>query len=69
MVEVFKTDVQNKRQCRMLLSVLNAQFSFCKINFDLSDCDRILRVEGENIPVHQVIGYLHSKGFRSEVLD
>jgi len=49
MVEVFKTDVQKKAQSKMLLCVLSEVFPSFKINFDLSDCDKVLRVEGDNV--------------------
>ncbi len=68
MVEVFKTDVRNKRQSLILLAQLTTRFSTYKINFDLTDCDRILRVEGENISVCQIIECLSLNGCSSEVL-
>jgi hypothetical protein len=49
MVEVFKTNVQKKTQRKMLLSILSKAFPSFKINLDLSDCDRVLRVEGDFI--------------------
>jgi len=42
MVEVFKTNVQKKTQSTALLPMLTEIFPSCKINFDLSDCDKIL---------------------------
>ena len=47
MVEVFKTNVQKKAQSKMLLCILSEAFPSFKINFDLSDCDKVLRVEGD----------------------
>jgi hypothetical protein len=49
MVEVFKTNVQKKAQSKMLLCILSEAFPSFKINFDLSDCDKVLRVEGDNM--------------------
>jgi hypothetical protein len=49
MVEVFKTNVQKKVQSKMLLSILSEAHPSLKINFDLADCDKVLRVEGDNI--------------------
>jgi len=45
MVEAFKTNVQKKAQSKMLLCILSEAFPSFKINFDLSDCDKVLRVE------------------------
>ena len=49
MVEVFKTNVQKKTQSKMLLCILSETFPSFKINFDLSGCDKVLRIEGDNI--------------------
>jgi len=69
MVEVFKTNVQKKMHCQMLLSILSETFPSLKINFDLSDCDKILRVEGDNIMPLRVMVLLKERGFLCEVLD
>jgi hypothetical protein len=69
MVEVFKTNVQKKTQSKMLLSILSEAFPSFKINFDLSDCDRVLRVEGENMEALKVMMLVKKHGFACEVLD
>jgi len=69
MVEVFKTDVQKKTQSKMLLSVLSEAFPLFKINFDLSDCDKVLRVEGNNLEVHRIMILVKQNGFNCEILD
>jgi hypothetical protein len=68
MVEVFKTNITNKANSKRILSILKDVFPFLKINFDLSDCDKILRVEGEIIEVQKVIMILKNNGFKCEVL-
>ena len=55
MVEVFKTNVQKKAQSKILLSVLSEAFPSFKINFDLSDCDKVLRVEGDNMEALRIM--------------
>lgn len=69
MVEVFKTNVQKKAQSKMLLSVLSDAFPLFKINFDLSDCDKLLRVEGENMEVSRIMILVKENGFTCEILD
>jgi len=69
MVEVFKTNIQKKQQSKMLLCVLSETFPSLKINFDLSDCDRVLRVEGDNMEVLRIMILLKEYGFKCEVLD
>jgi len=69
MVEVFKTDVQKKTQSKMLLSTLSEAFPSFKINFDLSDCDKVLRVEGDNMEAVGIMILVKEYGFNCEVLD
>ena len=44
-VQVFKTDVPDRQMARHIIHFLQQKFSQCRINFDLDDCDRILRIE------------------------
>jgi hypothetical protein len=69
MVEVFKTNVQRKTQSKMLLSILSEAFPSFKINFDLSDCDKVLRVEGDNMEALPIIILVKEYGFTCEILD
>jgi hypothetical protein len=69
MVEAFKTNVHKKAQSKMLLSVLSEAFPSLKINFDLSDRDKVLRVEGDNMEALRIMILLKEYGFRCEVLD
>ncbi len=69
MVEVFKTNVQKKTQSKMLLSILSEAFPSFKINFDLSDCDKVLRVEGDNMEALRIMMLVKEYGFNCEVLD
>ncbi|HWH64041.1 MAG TPA: hypothetical protein VNS50_12240 [Ginsengibacter sp.] len=69
MVEVFKTNVQKKAQSKMLLCILSEAFPSFKINFDLSDCDKVLRVEGGNMEALRIMVLVKEYGFYCEVLD
>jgi hypothetical protein len=69
MVEVFKTNVQKKTQSKMLLCILSEAFPSFKINFDLSDCDKVLRVEGDNMEAFRIMMLVKEYGFNCEVLD
>ena len=68
MVEVFKTNVQQLELAEQLVSVLHGRIDFCKINFDLDDCDKILRVEGKQICVETIIEILNTHGLQCEIL-
>ena len=69
MVETFKTDVQKKTQSKMLLSILSETFPSFKINFDLSDCDKVLRVKGDNVEALRIMMLVKEYGFTCEILD
>ena len=69
MVEVFKTNVQKRRQAKILLSFLSRKLPSLHINFDLDDCDRILRIECENICHHTIKELMVENGYQCEVLE
>ncbi|MGE0773320.1 MAG: hypothetical protein AB7K37_16530 [Cyclobacteriaceae bacterium] len=69
MVEVFKTNIEKKTQSKMLLRVLTDAFPSSKISFDLSDCDRVLRVEDDRVEATSVMWLVKESGFTCEVLD
>ena len=53
MVEIFKTNVHDILHAEQIIDLLNHHFPAFMINFDLHDCDKILRVKGESIPVNE----------------
>ncbi len=68
MIEVFKTNVETKKQARKILTQLSNQYPNVHVNFDLSDCDRILRVEGETVLPERIIELIQANGFCCDVL-
>ncbi len=68
MIEVFKTNVRRKNDAKRLLKIFNRHCNECKINFDLSDCDKVLRVEGTNICPDKIIEMVTVNGYQCEVL-
>lgn len=69
MVEVFKTNVQRKGEAKMLLLKLVQVYQEHRINFDLNDCDKILRVQGKDISSEKVIQVLNEENYQCLVLD
>ncbi len=70
MVEVFSTSVQTVEETTFLLDKFQKEFPGYIINFDLEDCDKILRVEivDEIVDPNPVIKLVKSYGFDIEVL-
>ncbi len=69
MVEVFKTNVENSEYAEQLLRKLLTHYPHCHINFDLQDCDRILRVEGRHVESGGIIEVVCHDGFDCQVLE
>ncbi|HPH47072.1 MAG TPA: hypothetical protein PLJ60_21400 [Chryseolinea sp.] len=69
MVEVFRTNVQSSHVAQDIIANLLQYYPTAKINFDLEDCDKILRIESQHIVLENVIELLTSNGYTCEVLD
>lgn len=68
MVEVFKTNVEATDESARIIDELLQRYPLNRINFDLSDCDRILRVEGENVHAGGIIELMAAIDYVCEVL-
>jgi hypothetical protein len=69
MIEVFKTNVEEACHAKNVVALLLQHFPDSKINFDLHDCDKILRVEGENFAAEKIITLVTGSGFACDVLE
>ena len=69
MVEVFKTNVQETLHADQLVAVLQKHFPAARINFDLHDCDKILRMEGHDIVPSDITTLIQAHGFNCHVLE
>jgi hypothetical protein len=68
MIEVFKTNVQEIEQSKMIVVKLLEHFPESFINFDLEDCDKILRIHASAISNKKIIELLNSYGYFCEEL-
>jgi hypothetical protein len=68
MIYVFKTSVETKDQVETLKPQINQILSTEKWNFDLEDCDRILRIDSEENIVPKTIHLLSIHKFHCEEL-
>ena len=57
-----------KPEIEQLLTILSNTFDKAKVNFDLQDCERILRVEAEQIDTKLVCDILTKHGHHAEFL-
>lgn len=70
MVEVFKTNVENDQDARLLLEEIHRAFLNYRATFDLQDCDKILRIQCQSgvVQTSAIINTLLEYGYFAEVL-
>ena len=68
MIYVFKTSVKTKRLVQQLKPFLDHSLQQSKWNFDLDDCDKILRIESTTEISEAVNKLLKANGFDCEEL-
>ena len=71
MIEVFCTNITCKNQAALILQKLSETFSNCYFNFDLEDCDNILRVESKNrtVNVDSIVNIVRDSGYQISILE
>lgn len=66
---VFKTNVSNRRKAKRAGDLLTALPTVRKWNFDLDDCDKVLRIEATKMETGIIETLLRAAGFVCEELD
>jgi len=69
-IEIFKTNVEEKEVANEIIEVIQKSFHDHKANFDLQDCDRILRVVSVNecLQTMRIIDLIKAMGYHAEIL-
>ena len=70
-IEIFKTNVALKSKAQQLIEELSYRFPDYKVNFDLEDCDRILRVESASgaVKISSIMNWLRDKHIECNILN
>lgn len=68
-VLIFKTNVSNKRKVSEVSTLLTSVPSIKQWNFDLEDCDKVLRIESTGLNTHYVESLLQNAGFDCREMD
>lgn len=63
MVAVFSTNITDRGLAEEIRQALLTVFPEAKINFDLEDCDRILRIVHETPLCQQAMQWMHAAGY------
>ena len=69
MIYIFKTSVKTRNQVKKLKPDINIILPNEKWNFDLEDCDKILRIDSEENIVLKIIDLLNIHNFHCEELE
>jgi hypothetical protein len=69
MIEIFKTGVTTKVVADEIVKQLQSKIPGARINFDLDDCDNILRIDSDHDFVKPVTDHLTELGFYCEVAE
>jgi hypothetical protein len=70
-VEVFKTNVGSKRAAKIILEEIGFHQPNYKCNFDLEDCDKVLRIENSSgkIDAQLVFSILEKNNYKGAILE
>ena len=68
MIAVYTTNVANNTQARQTLTLLKTVSPDAGINFDLSDGEKILRIDGSLDSIQAITDYLYISGIHFEIL-
>ena len=69
MIAVFKTDIPDQQTAQYVKQELIKQWPNARIDFDLEDCDRILRFQAEHVAesaIEQALAQLNITGVALE---
>lgn len=69
MIYVFKTSVRTKMQAKKLKPHIDKLLPNAKWNFDLDDCDKVLRIDSEENIILPIMDMLRSHHFDCEELE
>lgn len=70
-VEIFKTNIGDKQTAEKIIGSLAKTFPRYDFNFDLDDCDNVLRVASscENVKIELIQNEVIINGFVCELID
>lgn len=66
-IELFKTNISKRKDAASIIAQLNRHYPFSKITIDLHDCDKILRIEGQQVQPVIITNVLQRFGYSGSV--
>jgi hypothetical protein len=55
MLYIFKTSVRSQKDAKAISRIFEANGNIAHFNFDLEDCDKILRVKSDHLKAAEII--------------
>ena len=68
MIAVYTMEISTNTQAMEMLPLLKVLSPGASINFDLSDGEKVLRIDGSRSSVKKIVEYLQDTGFRCKIL-
>jgi hypothetical protein len=70
-VEIFRTNIATLDAANLVIRTLSGHLHSCRINIDLHDCDKILRIEGTpcEINTRLVAGIVSELGHEIQLIE
>lgn len=70
LIEIFKTNVNNPQLANKIIAELNQLYPEYRINFDLEDCDNVLRIESYiGIDILGILNYGNLNNLEVKIID
>jgi hypothetical protein len=68
-VEVFRTNITSPYEAGRLAAAIHLAYPCRQVNFDLEDCDHVLRIAGERVPALDIVILANRLGYTVQVMD
>lgn len=70
LIKIFKTNIEDERIAKKIIENLASILPYCSINFDLNDCDNVLRIVAKDPhDIELMINYVKNEGFLISLLE
>jgi hypothetical protein len=71
MIGIFKTNINTDLDKLKVISAIHQEFPIQACTVDIEDCDKVLRVVGQDCPVNEgaIIFLLQRMGYQCDILD
>jgi hypothetical protein len=71
MIGIFRTNISTLQDKMNVLEALNNHFTVSSCSIDMEDCDKVLRVVAQQLPIEEnlIIRFIQRMGFQCDILE